>query len=498
METPFVTAIQQYEKELIDFSAVSRLYEHNDMLWLDSKQRNNQAFDALDFIVSASRHGLNADDYHLTTLKQLDPSQDDKTAEYFEVLLTDGLLALIHDLAVGKLIANEVDPQWFIPQDLFDSVSFLQQALLSPYLKNQLDSLFPKTHDYRQLIAALARYQNYVDRGGWEYISSMPLIRPGDSHQNIPLIRMRLALEDKLFFIQESTSNSEEYDELTEQAVRRFQKHHALKIDGAIGTETLYEMNVSAEDRVKQIKVALERQRWLPTDLGKRYVIINLANYTLRAVDDNVEKLAMRVIVGKVDRPTPSFAGGIATLVVNPYWTVPYKIAVLDLLPKQKADFNYFYLHDIRVFSTESGQRVEKDPYLIDWQSLSKRNFPYTLRQEPGLHNALGSIKFLFPNPWAIYLHDSPHKELFDKAKRNFSSGCIRVEDPRGFAEFMLTDSNDHQRLSDILLNKENKGLKLAEPLPIYAVYVTVSIVGDEVIFSPDSYKRDQKIAEKL
>lgn len=489
--------LQQYDNELQDLNAVSVFYKNNNSLWLNKQQLTNQAYDALDFIASAPRHGLNAEHYHLSALRQIDPSDNIEAAQHFDVLLTDSLLAYIRDLAVGRLDAHVADPEWFIPQAEFDAVAFLQQALLSPHLKTQLNTLIPTSREYSKLTQALARYQGYSDQGDWPTIPELPLLRPGDHNQNIPIIRARLAIEDKQFR-DITTENLEQYDQLTEQAVRRFQKNHGLKIDGVIGSETHAELNVSAQDRVQQIKATLERKRWMPADLGSRYVLVNLASYTLTAVENNSEKLAMRVIVGKKYRQTPSFVSEISQLVVNPYWTAPYKLAVLDLLPKQQADIDYFHLNEIRVFSNVNGQRVEWDPYLIDWQSLNKKNFPYTLRQEPGEHNALGVVKFLFPNPWAIYLHDSPHKELFNETKRNLSSGCIRVEDPLGFAKFSLEDSKAHQKLLDIIVSKENKGMKLGEPLSIYVVYFTVSIDGDEVIFSPDSYQRDKNIIKEL
>lgn len=489
--------LEQYDNEWIDFNAVSKFYKNNDRLWLNKGRPTNQAYDALDFIASASIHGLNSNHYHLSALRKLDPSISLDAAQKFEGLLTDGLLALIHDLAVGRLEAHVADPEWFIPQPSFDAAEFLHEALLFPYLKIQLSTLIPTTGQYVKLTEALARYQGYADQGGWFTIPDGPLIRPSNNHQSIPAIQARLAIEDNQFQPRSSVE-FERYDVLTEQAVRRFQKRHGLKVDGVIGNETRSELNIPALDRVQQIKVVLERQRWMPANLGVRYVQVNLANYTLSAVDNNAEKLSMRVIVGKNDRQTPSFKSYINHLVVNPYWNVPRNLAILDLLPKQKVDSDYFKLHDIRVFINENGHKVEQEPYLIDWQSVSKNDFPYILRQEPGEHNALGLIKFLFPNPWAIYLHDSPHKELFAEAKRNLSSGCIRVEDPLGFADFSLSDIKEYQNLSDIILSKENKGLKLTEPLAIYAVYFTVSVNGDEVLFSPDSYQRDRMILEKL
>ncbi|HHA19500.1 MAG TPA: murein L,D-transpeptidase, partial [Methylophaga sp.] len=407
------------------------------------------------------------------------------------------LLLLIHDISNGRLDANVADPEWFIPQAKINTGDFLQEALLSDHLVSQLNSLIPTRTEYHILTNAIDRYQSYVDRGGWEQIPETPLLRPGDTHQNIPLIQTRLAFEDDYLAVTHA-AKSKYFDSLMEQAVRRFQKKHGLKDDGIIGSDTRHAMNVSAQERLRQIQINLERRRWMPNDLGQRYLFINLANYKLSAIENGNRKLDMRVIVGRKTRPTPSFTSQMNHLVFNPYWNVPRKLAKLDLLPKQQADLNYFYLKDIRVFSTENGQKIEHNPYTIDWGSVSKRNFPYTLRQDPGVHNALGQLKFMFPNQWDIYLHDTSHKELFTESNRSLSSGCIRVEDPIALASFSLVDDNSEQTVLDMIASNENLGLKLTESLPIYAVYFTVWIDDGEVIFSPDVYERDQRMAELL
>ena len=390
--------------------------------WLGNQQLTNHAYDALDFIAASSRHGLDPEHYHYSTLTQIDPSVSPDTAQQFDDLLTEGLVQLIHDVRLGRLDPTDVDPQWFIPQDKFDAIEFLQQALLFDHLRSQLNALLPNTTDYYQLSNAASRYQRYVDRGGWHEIAELPLLHLGDHHPLVPDIRTRLAFEGYNSALL-SNADPTRYDAGLEQAVRHFQHNHGLKVDGIIGTGTRQAMNVSANDRLQQIHINQERHRWLPRDLGQRYILINLANYQLRAIDNGEQQLAMRVVVGRKSRPTPSFASEMTNLVFNPYWNVPSKLARLDLLPKQQEDPNYFYLHNIRVFTIEQGQKIEHDPYTIDWSSLSRHDFPYTLRQDPGEHNALGQLKFMFPNSWQIYLHDTSHKELFNEAKRDFSSG---------------------------------------------------------------------------
>ena len=483
--------------ETIDTESLSHFYNDLNTIWLNNEQLNSHAHDALEFISSASQHGLNPKHYHFTKLTQLAFSIDSTTAKYFDHLLTDGLLKLIHDISIGRLQANQADPEWFIPQKDFNSIAFLQQALLAPHLKAQLDSLLPSTTEYHKLTATLSRYQSYVNRGGWSDIPPMPLTRPGEWHKYIPMIRARLDFEDQELVLT-AKKNNNYYDLFLEQAVRNFQNKHGLKVDGIIGSETRKSMNISANERLQQIKVTLERHRWMPEDLGQRYLLINLANYQLHAINKGHKELNMRVIVGRKSRPTPSFSSKVNHLVFNPYWNVPKKLAKLDLLPKQQENFNYFYLHDIRVFTKEDGKKIEQDPYSIDWQSVNRYNFPYIFRQDPGEQNALGKLKFMFPNPWSIYLHDTSHKELFLETKRSLSSGCIRVEDPLALASFSLSKPTAQQTIMDSLESKENRGMKLSNPLSLYVVYFTVWLDDDGVKFSPDVYLRDKRIAELL
>lgn len=490
---------QQENTHNLDLIALSHFYDDNsDYLWLHKQQQTNQAYDALDFISAAPRYGLQATDYHYSTLSKLDPSLGDASAQQFDILLTDGLLKLIHDLSVGRLKASKADPEWFIPQAEFNATLFLQHALITKQLKTELDSLILVSDEYLKLTQALSRYQRYVARGGWPQISPTPSIRPGDSHQSIPAIRTRLAFEGKFFPLSNQAESLLEYDLQTQQAIRHFQETHGLKVDGVIGKVTLQAMNVSASERVQQIKTALERRRWMPRDLGEQYLLINLANYTLSAVKDGEEKLNMRVVVGQKKRQTPSFSSQMNNVVLNPYWNVPRKLAIKDLLPKQQQNFNYFYTHDIRVFKREDGHKVEQDAYLIDWNDLNEDNFPYILRQDPGEHNALGRVKFLFPNQWAIYLHDTNHKNLFNRAMRSLSSGCIRVEDPLALANFSLANRYQPKTILEMIESKENKGRRVTKLLSVYAVYFTVWMGNNEVHFSPDIYQRDKRMAESL
>lgn len=482
----------------IDKATLSSIYnDEDDYIWLEQQQLSEQAHIALEFIASAPEHGLNPDHYHYKLLLQLEPTASNTEAQLFDLLLTDVLLKYIHHVAVGRLDPAIVDPKWSIPRDSFDAAAFLQHALQVENFKECLEALFPTSDQYRMLQTAVMRYQAYVGQGGWEIIPETPLLRPGDVHQNIPAIHQRLAIEDNSL-APETSDLTNHYDESLKQSVLKFQRRYSLKADGIIGPNTLSAMNISASERLQQIKINLERLRWLPDDLGNRYIMVNLANYRLTAIDEDKIKLDMRVIVGKTKRPTPSFASKMTHVVFNPYWNVPRKLARLDLLPKQLNDPGYFKHYNFRIYDHKNGKRTEIDPDSIDWSSINYRQFPYTLRQDPGNNNALGRLKFMLPNQWAINLHDTPSKSLFNRNKRNFSSGCIRVEEPLALANFSLGGIHNQQTIADIISSNENHTTILKDPLYVYAVYVTVWPNENEIIFSPDSYKRDKRMAEHL
>lgn len=482
----------------IDTISLSILYpQASDYLWIDKLQLKDQAYHALEFIAVSANHGLNPNDYHFDLLQQLDPQLNESEAHLFDLMLSDGLLKLIRDMSVGRLDPDVVDPKWSIPRVTFDATAFLQHALSSNNFKTSLNSLVPASDQYRQLTAAAARYLEFVDHGGWHKIPATPELRAGDVHQNIAAIRDRLLFEDNKPGLPRP-GKLNHYDKELEQAVQQFQRRHSILADGIIGPATLRAMNVSAADRLQQININLERLRWLPDDLGKRYIMVNLANYRLTAIEDDQVKLDMRVIVGKSKRATPSFSSQITHIVSNPHWYIPNKLARMDLLPKQQSNPNYFDRYNIRVFTIENGERTEINPDSVDWHSVSNQHFPYSLVQDAGKNNALGRLKFILPNRWKIYLHDTPSKSLFNKSRRTFSSGCIRVEDPFALANFSLSSKTNQQKLLDIASSNESYSTKLEQPLSVYAVYTTVWFLENEIIFSPDSYLRDRKMAKYI
>jgi len=473
--------------------------QDNEFLWLEDLKLTTQAQDALSFIKAAAIHGLDPEDYHLSLLQELSSQTNIDRARYFDTLLTAAMLDLIHDLAIGKLDPAQADPTWFIPRDSINPAEELQKALLTPYIKNTLNQLLPQLPQYHQLTNSLSQYRSYQLRGGWQTVPAMPLLRPGDSHQNVPFLRARLGFENPRLLASEEKDTTL-YEQKLVAAVRQFQSQNGLKIDGIVGQETLTALNLSADELVTKIRVNLERFRWLPDNLGQRYLLVNLGSHQLAAVEDGQIKLNMKVIVGKSQRATPSFNSAMTHIVINPYWNVPHKLARRDLLPKQQANPDYFFLNEFNVYLRNAELHTVIDPYRVNWNDVSANasEFPYRLQQRPGDLNALGRLKFMFPNPWNIYLHDTPNKKLFSENQRNFSSGCIRVEDPLALGKFSLNQDNTQTWLQSQIDTKQNRGRKLENPLPVYAVYFTVWPYQGHVFFSPDPYHRDNLMAKRL
>ncbi|MFX0203948.1 MAG: murein L,D-transpeptidase, partial [Candidatus Hodarchaeota archaeon] len=265
-------------------------------------------------------------------------------------------------------------------------------------------------------------------KGGWPIMPAGPALKKGARGNRVAILRALLKISGDLDCFGESPADF--FGDAVEQAVRKFQKRHGLEVDGIVGPITLSALNVPVEKRMQQIRLNMERWREFPYDFGRRYILINTANYELKVVEDGQTIIKRRAIVGRPDRPTPVFSGEMTYLVINPYWYVPSRIATEDILPKIKANSDYLIEQKIRVFEVVEDQIVEVDRKSIDWSIVTGGSFPYKLRQEPGSMNALGRVKFMFPNRFSVYIHDTPARGLFEKTQRHFSSGCIRIEDP--------------------------------------------------------------------
>ncbi len=369
----------------------------------------------------------------------------------------------------------------------------------APSIVDYLAEIVPRGRLYVQLVDALGRYRDIQVRGGWSAIRSGATLHPGDVDGRVVMLRQRLSAE--LDLDAETGRDANLFDAPLERAVIEFQKRHGLDGDGVVGPKTLQALNVPVSVRIGQLKASLERGRWVFEDVQKTddLILVNIASAQVALVRDHEVVWVARAQVGKPYRQTPVFRGDLKYLVVNPTWTVPPTILRRDVLPRLKADARGYLASKKMDLLDRNGRRV--DPTSVDWASVSARSFPYSVRQRPGPHNALGMIKFIFPNPHFVFLHDTPHRELFDRSARNFSSGCIRVEAPFQLAELVLADPVTWNRATfdEVLETRETRTIHLDQPLAVYVLYWTAMALSDGTVqFFEDVYDRDKVVLEGL
>jgi murein L,D-transpeptidase YcbB/YkuD len=453
-------------------------------------------------IRQSGREGLKPVAYHLPTIETLitelrqpwerESSQTQGHWVDLELLLTDAYFMYGAHVVAGQIDPKRLGEVWFADRTELDLVTPLQQAIETDSVGAFLSQLRPIHRGYAGLQKAWAYYQDIAARGGWPIIADGPALQRGDHGARVEALRNRLLSTGDLE--QGSVQNDEVFDAAIEGALQKFQQRHGLAVDGVVGASTLAALNVPVGTRIRQIELNMERWRWLPQDLGDRYILVNIANFTLDVVEKGQSVLTMRVVAGKPTRRTPFFSARMTYLVLSPHWYVPPTIAVQDKLPLIRRDPRYAARQNLKIFRDGPGGATRVDPMAIDWSSVSARNFPYRLRQDPGPRNALGRVKFMFPNPHHVYLHDTPSRELFAREERAFSSGCIRLEKPIELAEYLLRDDPRWSRQS--ILAGIQKGseqvVHLPAPMPVYLFYWTTWMSDEGVVhFRKDIYERD-------
>ena len=483
-----------------DWEALRAVYRERPepLLWhAPTGELSDAGLELLQFILESGRHGLEPRAYHLDNLGNPLLTRAQRIARN-DLLLSDGFLRLARHLAQGELDPGSVDPLWKIPRQPVDPGALLRQALEQQDPVAVLRSLAPQNEDYQRLQQALAEYRELADQAPWPSLPPTPLVRPGDRSPLIPLLRRRLAASGHL--LNDGSEDPTLYDPLLQATVESFQHQHGLKTDAIIGPDTRAALNVTAQQRVAQIRANLERWRWLPRQLGDRYILVNIGGYQVQLVEQGRVQLEKRAIIGRPLRSTPSFATRITHLVANPTWTVPWRIAVEDLLPEQKRDSEYLLRKNIQVQQRGEEGWIDQDPAMIDWTGYNRYHFPFRLRQAPGDGNSLGRIKFHMPNPYSIYLHDTPAQSLFQHPVRDFSSGCVRVEGIRELAEHLYTQADGQQQpLGEVLDARQPRYLRLERPIDVFLVYFTswVDLKG-KTQFRPDIYNLDAPLTLAL
>ena len=486
---------------------LSAFYLHRGIkpVWVTEDGLNSTSEILINTIIEATHEGLDPETYHQKDilnlvsdikLRIMSHTPEPAILAELDLLLTDAFFSFGFHLSEGMVDPYSNKLNWYIKKPKKKLGEIFQTLLFDDQMEGFIHALQPHHSGYLRLKQALLKYQKIKKSGGWHEVSAGKKLWKGDYGIRISTLRSRLIISNDLTV--STHSHHDYFDEVLEDGVRRFQARHGRKVDGIVGSKTLLALNVPVEDRIRQIKLNMERWRWLPQELGKCYLMVNTADFKLNVIENEQSIKSIKAIVGKMKRRTPVFSRKITYLELNPYWNIPQKIALNDILPCIKKDPGYLTDHNIRVFENWEENSRELNPESINWAATSKKDFVYKLRQDPAISNALGQIKFIFPNEFSIYLHDTPARKLFNMTRRAFSSGCIRIEKPMELAAYLLQNNSKWslEKLVAAVNRKKNKIIFLSKPMKIYILYWTAWVDKDGIInFRDDIYGRDRQLS---
>jgi len=464
--------------------------------WISNGRPSRCAAEVVAALHAAPEDGLDGMDYHLVAIDSLMASAGDPD---LELLLTDAYLTFGSHLLQGRVNPATLEPEWLANRRQVDMATELETMLEQGDPDASLDALRPSQPGYRALKEMLARLRRVEVEGGWGTVPGGATLHPGDSDARVPALRRRLRASGDL--TGRTPADTLLFDEDLADGVRHFQQRHGLEADANVGRETLAALDVPVEERIAQITVNMERWRWLPNDLGRRHIRVNIADYRVEVWNDGAVALEMRAVVGREYRETPMFSAPMTYLVLSPYWHVPPRIAALDKLPEIKRNPGYLASMKMTLFDQATNEQVE--PASVDWSTMTGAEFNrrFRIRQDPGPLNALGNVKFMFPNRHNVYLHDTPSRELFARTTRAFSSGCIRIEKPLELADYLLAGDPKWtpERIRAVIAQGRETTVWLSEPVPVHVLYWTAFLGEDGAVdFRPDLYGRDQLVRHAL
>lgn len=495
---------------LSEIKEVYPFYAHRQFVpvWSEKEKLTELAYE-LRFEIRQSRYdGLKPSDYHLPLIETFFEAIEKKEASgmagsttellELEILLSDAFFALAEDLDIGKVNPTQLKATWGIPRKsksrAYDQL--LEEAWRSKELRSSLEALYPKNPSYQKGKLLLRQLEDLSKSNSisWKPVKTDKSLHLGESSGFLPEIRQRLAFWG--YVLDASPKEEKVYDSLLWTQVIAFQKDRGISAEGVIGPSTISFLNESPEQLMDKIEVNLERLRWVPSEFfEKEAILVNIPSFRL-VYHRGVDTLFMtKVIVGTVTHPTPVFTAPMSYLVLSPYWNIPPSIAKNETLPAIRRNSGYLQKNNMEVV-TAGGQAVALSQ--VNWNA---KPFPYLIRQKPGESNALGLVKFMFPNPFNVYLHDTPTKQLFDREQRTFSHGCIRMQHPQDLAELLLKSDQDwsSERLVKAMGAGKEEVVTLSRKIPVGIFYFTFWTEGAEKPrFFVDVYKRDAEVLALL
>lgn len=484
-----------YEHDKSDTARLYRFFNFH-LIWLNEEGKwSKRAKNLLKTVKSADEESLSTREYSvLETLMKNNVDAQEGALLKADKQATNLFLAYIKDLFLGRLRHLGLSSKRLISTNHFDVIEHVTSLFKKDMSGDFLSKMTIDLEGYQRLKKLLAQYRKAENEKTWPHMPEGEVLKLTQSPMKSSRVQILRKILSAQGYLKSTDKMSQIYDADLEAAVKNFQKHHVIKEDGVIGSETLQMLNLSHQDQVDRILLAMEKWRWLPKEMGDRFIIVNIPAFCLTTFQNGKKDFDMKIIVGRQYRKTPTFSSEIYAVRFNPSWHVPNSIFRKDKLPKILNDPSYVSQKGFVVYDASSGQRL--NPQNVDWESGDIR-----LVQPPGVHNALGKIRFTLKTTDSVYLHGTPEKYLFDKDKRSFSSGCIRVEDPQKLALYVFNDKQNWplEKIERESAGEQTKNIPLEHPVPVHIVYLTVWVDDNGIpYFADDIYNRDRGLLEQL
>lgn len=487
-----------------DSAMAANLYEFYQKRSFRPAWQKNHAEEFAKLVQAVDQEGLDPDSFPLDSIQALveKSSAQEQTDAYtgarMDLLLSASYLKLASIMTYGKVKPGDYYNSWHIKPVETDTLSVvLAKAATQGQVQESMELLRPQHHQYQALQQHLDHYQQLVEKGGWPTVEAGPTLEPGDSSQRITTIRTRLYASGDLQTPPDQSPQPTLYDSSLVAAINAFQQRNGLEVQSAITEAMVNVMNIPAEKRLRQIMLNMDRIRWFSSgDLAKTYVLVNVPEYRMRVFENDQEIKSMKVVVGAQMNSTPIFSDSIDYIDFSPYWNVPTSIATEEIIPKARNNPGYLAKNHYEIVAANATDDDEATlkPSEVDWDDT----LSYRIRQKPGPWNALGSVKFMFPNDFAIYLHDTPEDHLFDRTERAFSHGCIRIEEPAWFADWLLPQVN-RQEVEAKMNDEKREVVKLEKKVPVYIFYLTAFVDEQgQLNFREDLYQLDERLTEQF